>query len=364
MSIAMLPEVLRWQDAGDVFTRAHEEYVNRVSKELGARLRALREECPARGDRLLAAVQGSSDASLMRVLLAPETTSRLLYAGRTDISGLADFLDDAFLAEEAIEGHQVTPGRELWTALGDARVLPTGGVLRGPSLMDRVPLDFDSPNVRLGDPAAAQGRDDPACPTFTSDERGLVLDRLAAAAGLIAAAGPDVSKFVTTFTKIVVLLKDRHSTFSSGSAGQYIGRSVIGNPHAPAVGDLDLAEALVHEAIHALLYMHERWEPWVPARFYPPVPCVVSPWSGRNLALRPFLQACFVWYGILHFWSRAISNGAVPVARASDRLARAAHGFLRGPLLPRLTPDCLESLSEPIRTAVGGMQARVVNAFR
>ena len=89
---------------------------------------------------------------------------------------------------------------------------------------------------------------------------------------------------------------------------------------------LDIAEALVHEAIHSLLYMQERCHPWVPAELYAPVPRVVSPWRGRNLALRPFLQACFVWYGILQFWGKATTTGTLRPHRWASRCQREPRG--------------------------------------
>jgi hypothetical protein len=115
------------------------------------------------------------------------------------------------------------------------------------------------------------------------EERPVAFDRLRMAFELVSATG--LSEFVTTFTKVLVLIRNETARFSSGSETRYIGRSVLGNPHSAGIDHLDIAEALVHEAIHALLYMEERPRAWVPAALYAPVPRVVSPWTGRNPSL-------------------------------------------------------------------------------
>jgi hypothetical protein len=129
------------------------------------------------------------------------------------------------------------------------------------------------------------------------------------------------------------------------------------------VDAVDIADAIVHEAIHALLYMQEQKKSWVyDPDLCKPIPRVVSPWTGRHLALRPFLQACFVWYGLLHFWCLALSAGAFDSARIRERIVRSGIGFWDKPLLDyidsykaALCPDLLKAIQE--------MQSIVNDAF-
>jgi hypothetical protein len=354
-----MPEVLRWSHGEASLNEVHDAYVQQVSDALGAHLRALRDRAPDVGARLEVAVQRSSDEALARVLLAPETVARLLYPTPDGLRGTALFLEDALAAESALAGRSRVSGRELWTALGDARVLPTGKVVRAPCAAGLIPLDLDSPHGRSDDVAYGDARG--ARRALAEKERLVGFDRLRAAYEVV--TGASLAGFVSMFTKVLVLLKEEAAGFSSGSETRYIGRSVLGNPHSSTIGHLEIAEALVHEAIHALLYMQERRHPWVPAALYAPVPRVVSPWSGRTLALRPFLQACFVWYGILQFWGRATTTGTLPPAQAGERIARAARGFLGSPLLQRLRGEDLEAVSPGVRRAITEMQIVVQNAL-
>ena len=178
------------------------------------------------------------------------------------------------------------------------------------------PLDFGSPYaaaIDLGGPANRPGE---PRPPFEDAEMAMVVERLRLACAAIRRTSPHVLDFATTFNKVLVSQKDPVATrqFTSGSTGQFVGRSFVTNPHLDSVRQVDLAEALVHEGIHSLLYMQERTRSWGPApELEDSIARVVSPWSGNHLSLASFLHACFVWYGLAHF-------GAGP-ARRGIRLA-------------------------------------------
>jgi hypothetical protein len=354
-----MPEVLRWSNGEATLNEVHDAYVQQVSDALGAHLRALRGRAADVGARLEAAVQRSSNDALARVLLAPETVSRLLFPISGELSSTSQFLEAALAAEAALAGLSSANGRVLWTALGDARVLPSGEVIRAPCVAGRIPLDLDSPHGCMGDVTYCDSRN--ARHTLTVEDRLVAFDRLRAAYEIVTGAG--LAGFVSTFTKVLVLRKEEPGGFSSGSETRYIGRSVLGNPHSPIIDYLDIAEATVHEAIHSLLYMQERRHPWVPAELYAPEPRVVSPWSGRNLALRPFLQACFVWYGILQFWGKATTTGILSPAQLGERIARAATGFLGLPILQRLSGEDYKAVDPSVLRAITNMQSVVQDAF-
>jgi hypothetical protein len=359
-SIEALPDVLAWRTGHEVLAHAHAEFVARVGNALGAQLNDIRRASSARGARLIDTIGTLSDRGLMRAVLAPETTAHLLYPFQHGWDYTADVLERAFQAEQRLEGSGDVERGELWTALGDAKVLQNGEVITGPSLTGLMPLDFDGPGANSAN-AASWGIPSQVTEAHLNEqERSISLERLSRARDLLSLTG--ILEFVTTFTKVLVLRRATHGTFSSGSAGRYIGRSVITNPHGLDIDYRDLAEALVHEAIHALLYMHERWQPWVAVALHDPTPRVLSPWTGSVLPVRPFLQASFVWYGILQFWAVAITEEAVQPACARDHLERAAAGFLGPPILDQLSPNYHAAIALGIRNTIRDLQERVRHA--
>jgi HEXXH motif-containing protein len=245
--------------------------------------------------------------------------------------------------------------------LGDGHIDAEGKLVLGPQVAELMPLDFDSPYSRLLDLTGdAYLVPDPR-PPLAGDELEEVLDRLATVRSALAATSPLLLRFVVRFTKVLILQKDSTQPFSSGSNGDYVGRSVIANPQVASTAAL--ADAVVHEAIHSLLYMQEEQQPWVlDQSLYTPTPCVVSPWSGRTLPVRPFVQACFVWYGLANFWAMAASSGGFEPAHAQPFFARAVSGFLKGSLLDRLGAH-QPSISVNILECIHEMQARIASSL-
>jgi hypothetical protein len=91
---------------------------------------------------------------------------------------------------------------------------------------------------------------------------------------------------------------------------------------------------------------------------------IASPWTRNPLPLRPFLQACFVWYGLLTFWSSALGRSGFDRAAVRDRLDLAASGFFRGDLLDRvrmvddrLAPELLDAVTSLQEMVVDGLGA-------
>ena len=124
-----------------------------------------------------------------------------------------------------------------------------------------------------------------------------------------------------------------------------------------------IADAIVHEAIHALLYMQEQKKPWVhDPDLYGPAVRTLSPWSGNPLPLRPFMQAAFVWYGLLQFWTRALARGAFSPACARQRMAQAASGFLGPSLLEQVAPY-RAGVADDVLLTIDRMQQQVKQAF-
>jgi HEXXH motif-containing protein len=185
-----------------------------------------------------------------------------------------------------------------------------------------------------------------------------VIDQLGQAQRGIAVVSGGIGAFTTQFIKVLVLQQDGEPSYSAYSTQQYPGRAVMRNPQLVDVALI--AESIVHEAIHSLLYMLIQSYPWgIEDSSFEDGPKVTSPWTGRILPLSTFLHACFVWYGLLHFWSRALTTAAFPALRIRGRLSRAALGFLGPSLLTLVDPRDLVLVSAPIRAAIQSMQDRV-----
>src|SRR5262249_29643868 len=94
----------------------------------------------------------------------------------------------------------------------------------------------------------------------------------------------------------------RLDRFTSGSFVEYPGLTLCTYPRAGEVDAGTLVDALVHETIHAALYLYEALhEPLLGDRRSADLP-IRSPWSGRVLACSQFVQACFVWFGLMRLW--------------------------------------------------------------
>jgi len=354
--ISRMPQVLTWSGYREEMARVQEIYADLVTQSLSRIIRNMEETQPESARLLTTELHSASGSALSRVLLAPETTSRIRRFRPEGPPEAASFLTESLQAEAALGGRTVKPGKEIWTALGDAKVLPSGKVVRGPSIPGFMPLDLDSPYGMTIDVAGSSSRVPPRKP-LAGTERKMVLERMNKVSRGIAATSDVVKYFVVEFTKVLVLQKDETQGFSSGSEGRYVGRSTIGNPQLPGVDELELAEAVVHEAIHSLLYMQEHYQPWALSEsLYSLEQKVVSPWTGTALPVRPFLQACFVWYGVLNFWSRAALAGTFSQRMVLARINKAASGFLKGPLLSLLEKEDRDATSQEVKDAIVAMQ--------
>lgn len=357
MLMETMPEVLTWRAGTDVMERVYRDYVGLLSDRLGELLGTLLTADPKLGQALDATLRSSSDSAFSRVLTAPETSYRLIWKPET-APQLGHFILAALRAEERLAGVPMRFEAEAWTALGDVGFFPDGRIERQPQLSFEMPLDFGSPLARAVD----LGNGDTTTPRepFTPAERARVLSLLGEACAGIERVNSLILAFTVRFNKVLVLQKDsaEPNNFTSGSTGQYVGRSFLTNPHLDGVHVVAVAESLVHEAIHALLYMQERRKAWVSTSLYQGPQVLISPWTGSRLALRPFMQACFVWYGLLNLWCAALLAGQFEPLRVRARIAVALQGFLEGRLIERLAPWRAD-ISDDVVEAIAVLQDQV-----
>lgn len=331
MEIKFLPQVLHWDEGTAISRAVHDSYIQLLADRLGQELGHLYARDKALGADLIKQVQTLPDPAFVRFIAAPETSCRLLWRASHTDNEVTDFLRRSLAAELARMGDSLDSlPQDAWTALGDFCLRKDGSTFAAPVLPGLPPLDFDSPYATDLDFSGRAVITLVPRAKLDGEDRHKVLERLNTAAEGIRRVSLHVDEFVRLFTKILILQCDPEAPdmFASGSSGQFVGRSVLSNPQLLKVDDVEMAEGLVHEAIHALLYMQEQRKRWVSPAFYGAEKCTVSPWTGNQLPLRPYLQACFVWYGLAHFWAMALSEGVFPAARVRGRLVQSTSGFL------------------------------------
>ena len=124
----------------------------------------------------------------------------------------------------------------------------------------------------------------------------------------------------------------------AGSMRSAIGRMFITNAYSDVWTFENLADTIVHEAIHSLIYKLELVTPFHTDYSAALTARAKSPWSGRLLPLRSFVHACFVWYGLYRFWSLNQTTASNPYCLQSR------NGFL---------PQCpLDALSKQERDLI------------
>jgi hypothetical protein len=292
-----------------------------------------------------------------RLLRAPALARHLLFeTGHNQGSAL---LADAINVETALSGTGFRPDRPLWAALGDALVHPEGAIWRSPAVAGLASLDIGSPAALAIDlsGAAEQLPPDNATGAYQKVDLDVVVRRLQLVAEALSEVGEPVTSFVRIFNQVIILRpQPEFSSFSSGSNGHYPGRTVLANAHLDSIGPMEIAEALVHEGVHALLYMEQYPNRWVTE---PTSEQVVSPWTGRHLSLRQFLEACFVWSALVHFWSLALNRSSLLRQAAPRMLARSVRGFLTCSLLDMVSEREQRIVRPDVVEAVGHMQERI-----
>lgn len=299
-----------------------------------------------------------------RLLRAPEITRRLLFVA-TAPPDTDRFVTDAAMVELALCGAEPPPPAGGWSALGDVRLLEDGTPRWWPQLadVDPVPLDFGSPWAQRIDLSGRLEFVSAPRPSFAEAEVDSIHVRLAASMDLLQKLSPTLPRFVSAATCVLVLQIDPTSqAVASGTNGRYVGRSFVANPHSQDATLDCLAEAVVHEAIHGLIFRESLRRPWVDGLASLEEPRVPSPWTGRPLPVRPYLEATFVWFGLVHLWALALRHGVFEHEAVHHRLTRSMRGFGSGSLVDRARPWWSDVRADVLAT-IDCLQRRILEAL-
>jgi len=291
-------------------------------------------------------------------------TRQTLFAPTLPPGQVVPFVDEMLQVECALAGAAEGPGHARWSALGDVMLGDDGAARWWPQLegAQPIPLDFGSPWAQRLDLSGRLEFDSSPRPALSAEQVQLIHGRLTSTMALLEQLSPTLPSFVSICTRVLVLQIDPTSAaVASGSNGRFVGRSFIANPQSPDATTDCLAEAVVHEAIHALIYGECLRRPWTDGDAAVEVPRVESPWTGRALPVRPFLEATCVWFGLVHLWTLALRHERFERDAAHTRLMRSLRGFCRGSLVDRAQPWWPE-IRPDVLAAVDSLQARVLEA--
>jgi hypothetical protein len=368
--ILEIPKVLNWTDT-ETPLRLYGFYVDYLSTRLCSVLALAARKDREFSKNLLEGLRRLPDQNFIRLLTAPETFARLMFEVDDHLNSTLLFLSNSLVAEYRLIDSSDTKGA-VWSALGDfycppdfrrteAEACPIsftwsdGTHFRAPCLINSIPLDFNSPFV-------TSNVDDCISPSvsFSAEEVRSVIERLDAAVRLISQVKPNILADMTLFTKVILLLKDAASStgFGSSSTRRYIGRTVLINPHLNGMNHVNLANALIHESIHSLLYAMELKHPLILGRPEASGLRICSPWTGKSLSLSSYLHACFVWYGLWHFWKAARTCGRLAEDVTRSFVHRSASGFTKAPLLSPLG-DAVSLITPDLKSIIPLMQETV-----
>ncbi|MBY5494505.1 aKG-HExxH-type peptide beta-hydroxylase [Rhizobium leguminosarum] len=294
-------------------------------------------------------------ASISRIAEAP-VFSELLSSGDTASDAARELLLGWIDAESCLLGERPS-GHLEWTALGDYRFAPSGRLAYAAPRLHGLVLDSGSPCVLAPPllPPEKRVRTEPLT------DFGPARAKLGEALAIIDLAAPAGVEMILGTLRVIHLYAENRSGFSSGSPRRYPGITSLGNAHKPTISAHQVADALLHEATHSVLYLAEVDTPFFRTAEIE-TPRVNSPWTGASLAMHSFAHACCVWYELANFWARMLETG--------DRhpetvrlLRRSATGFLKQDyedalmlIADGITPFCrdlLESLAADVRSQWG-----------
>ena len=165
------------------------------------------------------------------------------------------FLCNALNGEAALHG--LGPAKEGYaTALGDfycseaADDSTSVQVFRAPLLADTVIIDFDSPNVASTRKVDVQKEN---LQLYSAEEKAIVCEKLNTTFARIKSVSEAAARLIKEHVKVIILFKTEFTHHGSTSQPSVPGRVILrGVDQTNLAG---IAAALVHEAMHQVLYI-------------------------------------------------------------------------------------------------------------
>jgi hypothetical protein len=325
IAAADLPGLLEW---GDAAPEAGEAVAAQRLSFIATTLATHAERgALAASPRAEAGVATLSLAATERLLRSPAICQCLRTGDLTALPALVE--------SEIILDQEPTKFVDGWSALGDVwlgrqsppvstelNVNPDGRP-HSPSVA-AIPIDLSLPPLPEFPRSDLDSADDLGCRIAPG-----LIEKLDKAVRKIDRASPPAGQVLRRMTDNLVLRTDRaNPAFRSASSAAALGRVLLVNAEDAGITSGEIAEALVHEAIHAIVSCVELREPLLERPEAASAVRMESPWTGAALHPHAFIHACFVWFGLSNFWRQARDRG-VATGFAERRLRAIGRGFAR-----------------------------------
>jgi len=346
--------ILEWASMSPTLTNWNQEYVQSLRASFAKAL----SDTPANVcDDLADSFELLPTEFQVRFLRAPEVSRRIIPwkdgSAVVDVAALSRLML-ATLVEAGVVEPTPTP---LWTARGDKQAHERSASPVGETLPVQFSLDQRSP-YKI--PDIDRGGN-----TITFASESDVADsvaRLAIACEDLRLLSPAFDLLQQNVEVVAIRAEIEEPTiFSSGTFSRHIGLVLLTNAHLPNVDRALLMNALVHEAIHCILFIHEVIR--APFLLQGPLAAqtVISPWSGAALRLHSYIEACFVWFGLFWLWTRFPARSLAERERSDQLRARAFAGFKHRPVT-RILANERENIARHVWDALESIESRICDS--
>ncbi|MET0063040.1 MAG: hypothetical protein ABW176_12185 [Candidatus Thiodiazotropha endolucinida] len=336
-------EILRWDsdcldDFLEITERNYQTYMLKCVAEI------LTSTKSTHSSELVSGIKRLQAPALKRILISPELNKRVNLAARGDSSEFARFIQSSLTAEHLLmDESDMSCDAEpsvLWTALGDYQfsvsAVKKTKVMSQPKYLNDWGLlvDWKSPNTvnPIDDDIGKTGFDQimplNTCANAIHESE----EKLSLSAYLIADVCPQAQSFIKRVLSVVCLRFSEgvERGYLSYSSRDRIGRAVLVNCDLPQATIPVLVNALIHEAIHSLIY---RLEIHTPLSEIPKsaseIRYVSSPWSGKQLRLSTYLHACYIYWALYSFWDQASLFGKIDDRIIQEQRQHLIGGFIK-----------------------------------
>jgi hypothetical protein len=359
--IAALPQFLTWTTGLELLQTACKIYVHWSYNQL----RTWSEFANA---NLFDVVLALPKPNQQRLLLAPRSFNLLRSSSEPGLEEI-DKLKKLIGMEQYLCHKSCSYPRNDWSALGDyylpldsrSNDRPAGGLpiawnpqqsFQSPAL-GHIVLDAYSPYPSALFPTEIGG-----LATHTTEETAILSKRLEQSLIYIQTVSRVSSLTVGASIQVVTPARSLKSPGITASMSQrsMIGRVGLINAHSDKWTIYATSDALVHEAIHSLIYKLELVCDLYTDESRAQQIEVFSPWTGRTLFLPSFVHACFVWFGLWKFWSLADSGDS----SVREFREKAHSGFLPGSPLTVIGEEAFECIQPHVRLAIEEMYQLVI----
>ena len=362
--IELIPHFLTWNDGASFLDMINALDYQASQLRLRQALNEIEKMDSGIAGGICDALEKLPDWASVRFTIAPATRQRLALLRKAPATHVAS-LCQTLKAELRLSGEEV-PGEGCWTALGDFFLTGEAGVfvdpcvsnwspdanLRAPRLMQIIPLDAVSPNLRdISSPTSS-------FELHTPEEFAAAARKLQTVMEFVGSVVGSAGRVIQRCVKVVAVGKTNGVIGSSSHytfPGQVLLRTSVRSTEAM------MASALVHETIHQVLYVLESCERFVDERALGGRMSVASPWTERQLAVHSYIHACFVWYGLATFWRRALASGLLPAEAMEAQFSEALKGFRAGNPVDRLLPY-REAICPEAMQAVASLRDELLRA--